>query len=332
MTRALITGIGGFVASHLAEFLVQHTDWDVYGTLRVIEPTDNLHNLIPWINGRKRVYTINADLNDAGSLRTVMRQVHPDYVFHLAAQGFPGSSFSAASETLQTNIIGTLNVIEAVKEHVPNALVHVCSSSEVYGRVLSDQLPIKEDCRFAPASPYSVSKCGADMIGKLYADAYGLNIMITRMFTHTGYRRSDIFAESSFAKQIAMFEIGKVKEIKVGNLNSLRTIADVRDAVRAYYLLLTVNPQPGEIYNIGGDHVCTIGDVLHTLMRLANVDCPVVEDKARLRPVDADLQVPDCTKFKEHTGWGPMIPFEETMQSLLDYWRMKVRTGEYLVR
>ena len=328
----MITGIGGFVASHLAEFLIDNTDWDIYGTLRIIEPVDNLNKLILRINTGDRVHVLYADLNDSRSISEAFKTVRPDYVFHMASQSFPGTSFVSAEDTLHTNIIGTLHILEAIKEYVPDAMVHVCSSSEVYGMVTEEELPITESCRLSPASPYSISKVGTDMLGKLYADAYKLNIMITRMFTHTGARRSDYFAESTFAKQIAMAEIGKVDIIMVGNLNSKRTVADVRDAVRAYYMLLTINPVPGEIYNIGGTHVCTVGDILDTLMELSGTRYPVVEDKDRIRPLDADLQVPDCSKFMNHTGWKPVYKFKNTMQDLLDYWRARVRNGEYLIR
>lgn len=333
MTRALITGASGFVGSHLAEYLIDNTDWDVYGMLRWNEPADNLQSLIPLANRKERMAFSYGDLRDSWSMSDVVRVVRPDYVFHLGAQSYPQTSFGAANDTLETNIQGTVNLLEAVKQHARGAWVHVCSSSEVYGRAKKEHLPITEDCPFSPASPYSVSKAAADMMGRLYADAYGMRILVTRMFTHTGARRGDVFAESSFAKQIAMIEAGQIEPvIRVGNLNSLRTIADVRDAVRAYHMLLTVNPQPGEVYNIGGSHSCTVGEILNALLRLSGVKAEVVVDPARIRPVDADLQVPDCGKFIRHTGWVPSIPFEETMQSLLDHWRAMVRKGAYLIR
>jgi GDPmannose 4,6-dehydratase len=206
-------------------------------------------------------------------------------------------------------------------------LIHVCSSSEVFGRVPKEKLPINEDCSFHPASPYSISKIGTDLVGRFHAEAYGQKIMVTRMFTHTGPRRGDVFVESTFAKQIAMIEAGLLEPVvKVGNLDSLRTWADVRDAVRAYYLLLTVNPTPGEAYNIGGTHTCTVREMLDFLLSLSTRNDIAVEiDPDRLRPLDANLQVPDCSKFMKHTGWKPEITFEKTMGDLLEYWRQKVR-------
>jgi len=228
---------------------------------------------------------------------------------------------------LDTNTQGTTRLLEALKTYAPNAVIHVCASSEIFGRVPAHKLPIDEECTFHPASPYAISKVGTDLVGRFYAEAYGMTVMTTRMFTHTGPRRGDVFAESSFAKQIALIENGFQKPvIKVGNLKSLRTIADVRDAVRAYYLLVTQSPTAGEYYNIGGTYTVEIGEVLGHLVGLsADQERISVEvDPARLRPIDADLQVPNTEKFFQHTGWKPEIPFEKTMQDLLDYWRQKV--------
>jgi len=246
-------------------------------------------------------------------------------------------SFEAPLDTYNTNIEGTARVLEALKEYKSDAVVHVCASSEVFGRVSKDKLPINEECTFHPASPYAISKVGTDLIGRYYAEAFGMTCMTTRMFTHTGPRRGDVFAESTFAKQIALIEAGFIPPVvKVGNLDSLRTIADVRDAVRAYYMLVTVNPVPGEYYNIGGTHSCSIRELLDTLLSLSpkKDEISVEIDQERLRPIDADLQVPDTTKFTEHTGWEPEIPFEKTVSDLLDYWRDRVkREGDrFLVR
>ena len=268
----------------------------------------------------------------------VIRDHQPDYVFHLAAQSFPLTSFTAPGDTLNTNIQGTVRLLDSIKTYKHDAIVHVCASSEVFGRVPKEKLPIDEECTFHPASPYAVSKVGTDLMGRFYAEAYGMTVMTTRMFTHTGPRRGDVFAESSFAKQIAMIEAGYIKEpiVKVGNLNSLRTIADVRDAVRAYHMLLTVNPTAGEYYNIGGTYTCEIGDVLNTLIGMSTMkdDIRIVTDPERLRPIDANLQVPNTNKFFKHTGWKPEISFDKTMSDLLNYWRDQIKTngGKYLIR
>lgn len=331
MKRALITGLGGFVASHLAEYLLANTGWEIVGAMRWNDSLDNLEELSDRINRNDRIRIFYSDLNDAGSMRNAVKGA--DYIFHLAAQSYPKTSFDIPTETIQTNVIGTLNLLEAVRNEAPQAWTHVCSSSEVYGRVPKEFVPINEDCRFHPASPYAISKAGTDMLGQLYAQAYGLNVIITRMFTHTGPRRGDVFSESTFAKQIAMIEAGMIPPvIKVGNLNSLRTIADVRDAVRAYHMALTENPKSGEVYNIGGSHTCTVGDVLESLFDAAGHRYGIEIDHDRLRPIDADLQVPDCSKFKAHTGWQPEIPFKQTMEDLLDYWRKRVKKCTVLQR
>ena len=172
---------------------------------------------------------------------------------------------------------------------------------------------------------------GTDLLGRYYAEAYGMTVMTTRMFTHTGPRRGDVFHESTFAKQIAMIEKGLIPPVvKVGNLNSLRTYADVRDAVRAYYMLVTINPIAGEYYNIGGTYTCMVSDTLNILISYSNKkdEIKIETDPERLRPIDADLQVPDCNKFIKHTGWKPEISFEKTMLDLLDYWRNRLQNGE----
>jgi GDP-mannose 4,6-dehydratase len=329
-TRALITGITGMVGSHLADYLLSNTDWDIYGACRWRSPLDNVSHLLDRANKKDRVYFSYADLNDAISLDNLILEVKPDYVFHLAAQSNPKTSFISPLETLSTNIIGTCALLEIIKKHCPKAKVHVCASSEVYGKVPLHSTPINEECGFHPASPYSISKVGADMLGRFYAEAYGMHVITTRMFSHTGPRRGDVFAESSFAKQIAMIEAGQIEAtIKVGNLKSVRTYTDVRDAVRAYYLLLTENPIPGEYYNIGGTFSCTIGEVLDYLISLSHKksEIKIEIDPDRLRPIDVDLQVPDASKFTNHSGWHPQIKFEQTMSDLLEYWRLQVSSG-----
>lgn len=330
MKKAFITGLTGMVGSHLADFLLENTDWDIFGICRWRSPLDNIRHLIPRIDNKDRVFLVDADLTDSGSLRDAIDRVRPDYVFHLAAQSYPRTSFSSPISTMDINILGTTRLLDAIHKHQEiDPIVHVCSSSEVFGRVSQDQLPISEDCTFHPASPYAISKTGTDQIGRYYAEAYGVKTVITRMFTHTGPRRGDVFAESTFAKQIAMIEAGHQPPIiKTGNLNSMRTWADVRDAARAYHMLVTINPIAGEYYNIGGTYSCSVGEMLDSLLALStSKNIKIETDPDRIRPIDADLQIPDTTKFKKHTGWEPEIPFEKTMQDLLDYWREQVRSG-----
>ena len=330
-TKAFITGITGMVGSHLADFLLAQTDWEIYGLARWRSPLDNIAHLLPRINVKDRVQLVYGDLRDSDSINDAVRTVMPDYVFHLAAQSYPKTSFTAPLDTYETNIQGTSRVLEAIRQYAPKAVTHICASSEVFGRVPKEKLPIGEECGFHPASPYAISKVGTDLVGRFYAEAYGITVMTTRMFTHTGPRRGDVFAESTFAKQIAMIEAGQVPPvIKVGNLQSLRTFADVRDAVRAYYMLVTVRPKAGEYYNIGGQYSCTIEAMLKHLISLSprKNEIKIEIDPERLRPIDADLQVPDTRKFEAHTGWKPQITFEQTMQDLLDYWRQRIHKGD----
>jgi GDP-mannose 4,6-dehydratase len=335
MVRALITGVTGMVGSHLLDFLLNNTDWDIYGLARWRSPLDNINQHIEKINNKNRVFLKYGDLRDGLSLDVAIKSINPDFVFHLAAQSYPKTSFDSPLDTYDTNIQGTERLLSSLRKYSPNAIIHICASSEVFGRVSADKLPIDEECSFHPASPYAISKVGTDLIGRYYAEAYGMCIMTTRMFTHTGPRRGDVFAESTFAKQIALIEAGKINPtINVGNLDSLRTWSDVRDAVEAYYKLVTINPIPGEYYNIGGNFTCTIRAMLDKLLSLSNKkSISVVIDPDRLRPIDADLQIPNISKFFNHTGWEPKFTFDQTMLDLLNYWRERVSSPQnFLVR
>ncbi len=329
MTTALITGITGMVGSHLADYLLDNTDWDLVGLARWRSPLDNIEHHLDRVNRGDRIRLVYGDLRDYVSVQRAIETSGPDYVFHLAAQSYPQTSFTAPLDTLETNIQGSAHVLEAIRHSDFDPVVHVCASSEVFGRVSEELVPIGEETTFHPASPYAISKVGTDLLGRYYAEAYGMTVMTTRMFTHTGPRRGDVFAESTFAKQIAMIEADQIPPVvNVGNLDSLRTFADVRDAVRAYYLLVTQDPIGGEYYNIGGNYSCTVGEMLDTLISFSSRDdIQVVVEPERLRPIDADLQVPDTSKFKAHTGWQPEIPFETTMRDLIEYWRGRIAKG-----
>jgi GDPmannose 4,6-dehydratase len=330
--RALITGITGMVGSHLADYLLEQTDWDIVGMCRWRSPLDNVEHILERANRKDRVRFIYGDLCDYVSLQNTVEDCRPDFVFHLAAQSYPLTSFTSPIATLDTNILGTERLLEALRHcSGVDPVIHVCSSSEVFGRVSRERLPIAEECSFHPASPYAISKAGTDLVGRFHAEAYKQKVITTRMFTHTGPRRGDVFAESSFAKQIAMIEKGLIPPVVgTGNLNSLRTWSDVRDAVRAYYMLVTVNPIPGEYYNIGGTFSCTVDEMLKHLISISSSSRTIVveTEETRMRPLDADLQVPDTGKFRRHTGWEPQIPFEKTMEDLLDYWRERIHAGK----
>ena len=316
--KVLITGISGMVGSHLAEYiLADHPDVDLHGLIRWRTPLDHLVAI------KDRIALHYGDLRDLNSLIVVIKKIQPDWIFHLAAQSFVTTSFDAPVDTLSTNVLGTTNLLDALRITGVDAKVHVCSSSEVYGQVMADEVPITEANPFRPASPYAVSKVGEDMIAFQYYLSYGIRTVRTRMFTHTGPRRGDVFAESAYAKQIVEVEYGLRKNpIRVGNLDSIRTFADVRDAVRAYWVLMEKCPA-GEVYNIGGNRTMTLRDMLEILKGMATCRIEHVVDPALLRPSDVTLQIPDTSKFKAATGWEPRIPFEETLQGILAFYRRR---------
>lgn len=321
INKVLITGMTGFVGSHLADYiLADFHKVQVFGLARWRSPTDNVRHIL------NKVSLEFGDLLDLSSLKAVLSKQQPDVIFHLAAQSYVPFSFSSPIVTLNTNIIGTCNLLEAVRELKFSSdydpVIHICSSSEVYGQVKEDDVPIREDNPFRPASPYAVSKVGEDMLAFQYWLSWKVKTIRTRMFTHTGPRRGDVFASSTFAKQVAAIEAELAPPVvKVGNLDSVRTFLDVRDAVKAYWVLVNKCP-PGEVYNIGGVETMTVGEMLRRLLRLSRVKNIKVEvDPSRLRPSDVTLQIPCIDKFTAATGWKPEIKFDETLEDLLDYWR-----------
>jgi len=323
MIKNLVTGAAGFVASHMADYLLEQGEM-VVGTYRWTEDLSRIEHI------KDKIILVPMDLLDLSSCIRCIDEHRPDYIYHLAAQSSVPDSFIYPAVTIMTNTIGTLNLLEAVRtlkqQEGYDPAVHVCSSSEVYGQVEQDEVPIKETNQFRPQNPYAVGKIGADMIAYVYWKDYGIKAIRTRMFTHTGPRRTMASAESSFARQIAMIEKGLQEPIvKVGNLESIRTIADVRDAVRAYYLLVKKCP-PGEVYNIGGNRTMKIGEMLDYLISLSPMKDKIrVEvDPKLLRPSDVTLQIPDISKFTKETGWSPEISFEKTMTDLLNWWRENV--------
>ncbi|MBI2098121.1 MAG: GDP-mannose 4,6-dehydratase [Candidatus Wildermuthbacteria bacterium] len=319
--RVLITGITGFVGSHLAEYILEKfPNAQVLGLLRWWEPKDNIKQILG------KITLCYGDLVDLPSLETILAEHKPEIIFHMAAQSYVDFSFLAPITTLDTNVIGTANLLEAIRKLKGasgyDPIIHIASSSECYGQVKKDEVPIKETNSFRPASPYAVSKVAEDMLAFQYWLSWKIKTIRTRMFTHTGPRRGEVFAESSFAKQIAAIETGLQEPvIKVGNLDSVRTFLDIKDAVRAYWLLVT-KCAPGEVYNIGGVETMTVGEMLQKLLNLSTVkNIEVKVDPARLRPSDVTLQIPSADKFREATGWKPEIPFDQTLQDLLNYWR-----------
>ncbi|MCP4653318.1 MAG: GDP-mannose 4,6-dehydratase [Candidatus Omnitrophica bacterium] len=321
--KILITGVTGFVGSHLAEYLLSLGDHEIFGLCRWRSNRENLSQVYDKIN------LFDADLSDLGSLIRQIDAIKPDVIFHLAAQSYVLSSFNAPTQTLWTNVIGTTNLLEAVRINGIDPIIHVCSSSEVYGQVAKENVPITEDCPFRPASPYAVSKVGEDMIALQYWLTHKLKTIRTRMFTHTGPRRGDVFFASFFAKQIAASEL-KLKDpvISVGNLDSVRTICDVRDAVKAYWLLVN-KCTAGDVYNIGGNRTMKVGEVLDMLLAHAKVKCEIKVDPNLLRPSDVTSQIPCIDKFTSITGWSPQISPEKTAEDMLQFWRKELEVSPW---
>ena len=314
----LITGITGFVGSHLADYLLTLDGLEVYGTIRKRSRTENIKHL--W----DKVCFVECDLRDMASVLAMLQKVKPDRIFHLAAQSFVPTSWNAPAETLVNNIIGQQNLFEAVRALDLDPLIQIACSSEEYGMVHEDEIPIKETNPLRPLSPYGVSKVAQDLMGYQYFQSYGLKVVRTRGFNHSGPRRGESFASSNFAKQIAEIEAGRRQPVvKVGNLEAVRDFTDVRDMVRAYWLALE-RGEPGEVYNICSGKGYRIGDVLDILLSMARVPISVERDPERLRPSDAPLLVGDSSKFRQQTGWEPTIPFEQTLRDTLEYWRERM--------
>jgi GDP-4-dehydro-6-deoxy-D-mannose reductase len=318
MMKVLITGIAGFVGSHLAEFLLQKKNIKVYGIDRGPIRLDNVRDF------KDKIELIECDLTDPFSTHTKIEKIKPELIFHLAAQSFVPTSWHAPHDTLTTNIIGELNIFEAVRKMRLKTKIQIACSSEEYGLVHKNEVPIKETNPLRPLSPYGVSKVGQDLLAYQYHQSYRLFVVRTRAFNHTGPRRGENFVTSNFAKQIALIEAGKQKPvIEVGNLNAIRDFTDVRDIVRAYWLALEKG-KAGEVYNISSDMGITIKKVLEILITLTDAKITVKQDPSRLRPSDVEILIGDSSKFRRHTGWKPQIPFSKTMKDLLDYWRQKV--------
>lgn len=314
---ALITGIGGSGGSYLAEYIVEHhPEVKVHGFARWHSSTqDNLHGL------RGKVTVHEVDLNDFGSVIAALQEVKPDAIFHLAAHANVRASFITPQTVLSNNILGTSNLFEAIRIAKLDPLIQLCSTSEVYGQVRPDEVPIREEQAMRPASPYAVSKVAQDLLGYTYFVAYKMRIIRTRMFAYLNPRRTDLFA-TSFARQVARIEVGLQKELSHGNLESVRTIVDVRDAMRAYWDAI-LHCRPGEAYNIGGTTTMTVGEVLKRLVAMAKKPIPTKVDPALLRPADVTLQIPNVDRFVAATGWKPKYSFDESLSHLLEYWRRR---------
>jgi len=313
--RVLITGVTGFAGSHLADYCLERGDVELHGIIRWRSRTENIEHL------GERIALHECDLRDASSTREVVEDVRPDFIFHLAAQSFVPTSWKAPSESLSTNVLGQVNIFEAVRKIGLRCRIQLACSSEEYGMVHEDEVPITEDNPLRPLSPYGVSKVSQDLLGYQYFMSYGMDIVRTRGFNHTGPRRGPVFVCSDFAKQIVDIEQGrKSPVIRVGNLEAKRDFTDVRDMVKGYWLALEKG-KAGEVYNICSEQSWTIQSVLDMLLGMTSATIEVEVDPTRLRPSDVPILQGDCSKFRADTGWKREIPFEQTLQDILDYWR-----------
>jgi len=317
--RVLITGITGFVGSHMAEYALAQGA-EVFGSSRWRSKTENIEHL------RSRVTLIESDLRDMSSVRALVEAANPSRVIHLAAQSYVGTSWQAPAETLSTNIISQVNLLEAIRALKLSPRFLTVGSSEEYGLVYEDELPIREGNPLRPLSPYAVSKVAQDMMGYQYFRSYGLPIVRARAFNHEGPRRGDVFVTSSFARQIAEIEAGRSEPaVYVGDLKPRRDYSDVRDIVRGYWLLLE-RGEPGEVYNLCSGRSWAIQQVLDFLVAQSTVKgIQVKVDPLRLRPSDVMVLEGDPGKAEKAIGWKAEIPFERTLSELLDYWRERVR-------
>lgn len=315
--KALITGISGFVGSYLAELLLEK-GFEVHGSIRWRSKRDNIVHL------GDKIHLHECDIKDASSIRKTIFESKPRYIFHLAAQSFVYTSWAAPGETLMTNIQGQLNVLETMRDIDWDCRCLAIGSSEEYGKVREDELPITEENPLRPMSPYGVSKVAQDLLAYQYHESFGLDLVRTRAFNHTGPRRGEVFVTSNFAKQIAEIEAGKREPlIMVGNLEAQRDFSDVRDVVKAY-LLAIEKCTSGEVYNICSGHAVRIQELLDRLIEIADVAVEVKQDPSRMRPSDVMVLRGSAEKFKKATGWSPEIPFEKTLRDLLDFWRERV--------
>ena len=312
--KVLISGISGFVGSHMAEYC-QLKGCEVHGTLRWRSDVQNISHL-------ENLYLHECDLTDAHAVRSIIEEVRPDRIFHLAAQSYVHASFIEPMQTLDNNIRSELNILEAVKgikDYDP--LIQIAGSSEEYGN--AENMPITEDTPLLPVSPYGVSKVAQDLLARQYFKSYGIKCIITRGFNHTGRRRGEVFVCSNFAKQIVEIEKGKKPVIFHGNLDAERDFTDVRDMVNAYWLALEKG-EPGEVYNICSGKAIKIKSILQKLVQLSNVNITLKQDPKRMRPSDLEVLLGDCTKFKEKTGWERQYSITDTLKEILDYWREKL--------
>ncbi len=314
--KAMITGVTGFAGSHLAEFLLERGDYEVSG---IDVPGCGLEKIEPI---RQKVDLIECDIRNALSLTKALKSAGPDRIFHLAAQAFVRTSWQSPAETMNTNLVGTLNLFEAVRSIGLDCRILAAGSSDEYGK--TGDSPVDETCPLRPLSPYGVSKAAQNLLAYQYCQSYSLDIVCTRAFIHTGIRSPEVYVASNFAKQIAEIEAGlKQPVLLVGNLEAVRDFCHVKDMVRGYSLALEKG-EGGATYNICSGRGLSIRQVLDMLLEMTDAPIEVRQDPDRLRPSDITTLVGDCSRFRKATGWKPEIPFEQALRELLDDWRNRL--------
>ena len=325
MKKILITGITGFVGSHMADYLLEKIDFKIFGLKRQNSRLRNIHHI------KNQITLLNGDLIDQTSLVNVLRRIKPDEIYHFGAMSWVTPSWDMPAAYMQTNAIGTINLFEAMKIVNCNARVLISCTPEEYGDVPEKLIPITEKTRIHPINPYAASKAAQDMICMTYFATYNMPIIRTRAFNHEGPRRDILGANASFAYQIAKIERGLQEPIvKVGNLEAKRNFTDVRDIVRAYYLAMEKGV-PGELYLIGSQNIYTMKECLNTLIGLSTIKDKITYkiSPELVRPTELKTFIGNFTKFKKLTNWDITIPFEETMKSVLNYWREFIDKGYY---
>ena len=307
--KCLITGITGSGGSYLAEHILsKDSKIKIFGIYRSPGKKNLLKNT--------RIKLFKGDLCNFDKTQKIIKKINPDIIFHLASTANVRESFDSPKKTIQNNNAITLNLLEIIRINKISPLIIICSTSEVYGKAGKKDIPIKETKNMSPVNPYSASKAFQDLVAQAYFKSYGLKIIITRMFSYTNARKNYLF-QTSFAKQIIDIERGKKKILTHGNLNSVRNIIDINDAMEAYWLTAK-RGRIGEIYNISGKKVISVGNYLKELKKLSNVKIKCKIDKRLLRPVDVSLQIADSRKFIRDTNWSPKISFKESIKKLLE--------------
>lgn len=308
--KSLIIGAAGFVGAYLMKHLKDDLKQEVFVTKMPQEQID-----------ADGVTVYNLNILEKDAIAALLKEVQPDYIFHLAAQSSVSVSWKNPQLTIDVNVKGGVNLLEALRELEYKPRVLLIGSGEEYGHILPDETPIQEDNTLRPGNIYAATKACQNMLGKIYADAYGLQVMMVRAFNHIGPNQTPLFVVADFCKQVAQIEAGKQEAvIKVGNLAAKRDFTDVRDVVRAYGMLMEKG-EAGETYNIGSGHAIAIDEILKMIVAKSKADIKVEIDPAKLRPVDVPVIEADSAKLREITGWKPQISLEQTIEETLNYWR-----------